>query len=124
VAPRDVVAAMRRLRVTGDMEIEIDRFLGARDASLAKYAMVERPPAPAAARAELGVDAVATVALGVKDGAPIEEEDARRVAAVVAAALKVPLEAAEAAVAGRAERSLAMQQQQQAAGGAKGAGAK
>jgi 1,3-beta-glucan synthase len=119
VAPRDVVAAMRRLRVTGDMEIEIDRFLGARDATLAKYAMVERAPASDAARAELGADAVAAVALGLKDGQPLAGDDARRVAGVVAAALKAPMEVAEAAVAARAERSLAQQQQQAAAAGPK-----
>jgi 1,3-beta-glucan synthase len=118
VAPRDVVAAMRRLRVTGDMEIEIDRFLGARDAALQKYSMVAREPASAQARAELGVDALTAVAVGLKDGAALEEADAEDVAAAVGAALSVPVELTRAAAAVRAERSLALAS---AAASAKGA---
>jgi len=106
VAPRDVVAAMRRLRVSGDMEIEIDRFLNSRNATLEKYAMVERSAAPEALRAELGVDAVAAVATGLKDGQALGEDDARHVAAVVGATMRLPAEVVAAAVAGRADRAL------------------
>jgi hypothetical protein len=115
VQARDVVAAMRRLRVTGDMEIEIDRFLGARDAQLQKYGLIAREAASAQARAELGVDALTAVALGLKDGQVLEGQDADDVAQAVSAALAVPEEAARRAVEARAERSLAM-----ASGGAGG----
>jgi len=108
VAPRDIVLAARRLRITQDLEVEIDRFEGAKLVARKKYEMVAPPDAKPADMAAVAVDAVATVAMGLKDGAPVPAGEAEGLAAIVSGALpEVSLEVARAAVADREKRAAA-----------------
>ena len=79
VPARDVMRSARRLAVTQDLEIEVERFSQARAAALAgraaKYG--PRPAASLAVQAALAVDSLAILTLGLADGAPVaDEEDA------------------------------------------------
>lgn len=47
-----------------DVEIEMDRFENARDATLAKYRMMQRPKGKVADGLNLAVDGIATLCMG------------------------------------------------------------
>lgn len=64
VPAKDVVASARRVRVSHDIEVEVDRFEGARLEALKRYSMMERPSPRADEQAALAVDGLAALALG------------------------------------------------------------
>lgn len=94
VASRAVILGARRLTVTQDIEIEVDRFAGARAAALeqggsraAKLAPRPRPSPQAAV--DLAVDALATLCLGLNDGDPVDAGDASLFETLIPPALAV-----------------------------------
>lgn len=105
VDARAVIMGARRLTVTQDIEIEVDRFTGARAAALeggGETRYVPRPrPSPQAA-VDLAVDALATLCLGLKDGDPVADSDALLLQSLVPPALAV---AAKHVTAGGADGS-------------------
>eukprot|EP00879_Flechtneria_rotunda_P012323 GHRR01012870.1.p1 GENE.GHRR01012870.1~~GHRR01012870.1.p1 ORF type:complete len:177 (+),score=42.38 GHRR01012870.1:1502-2032(+) len=75
VPPKNIITAAKRLRVTQDIEIEMDRFENARDAALQKYRMMQRPQGKVFDGVNLAVDAVAILCLGLSDGQAVQEAD-------------------------------------------------
>lgn len=75
VPARNIILSMRRLRVTQDIEIEMDRFEGTRDATIQKYTYMERPKGSAQDKVDIAVDALCTLCLGVKDDVIPSEKD-------------------------------------------------
>ncbi|KIZ00922.1 hypothetical protein MNEG_7037 [Monoraphidium neglectum] len=84
IPAKDVISGARRVRVSHDVEFEVDRFEGAREAALKKYTMMERPQGRLAEQVEVAVDALAALTLGLPEGKPIPEVDAARIATLVA----------------------------------------
>lgn len=76
VPTKDMLNAAKRLRVTQDLEIEIDRFENARDIATKKYSMIERPAPKVAEILAVAVDALATLVLGLPDAAPVPAAEA------------------------------------------------
>ena len=73
-----------------DIEIEVERFDQARAAALRDLrGFGPRPRASPADQVALAVDALARLSCGLPDGAPLEEEDARLLEAIVPPALAV-----------------------------------
>lgn len=88
VPARDVMRSCRRLAVTQDLEIEVERFSQARAAGLTGVKFGPRPAASLAVQAALAVDALCTLTLGLADGAAVAEEaDVAGLAALVPPAL-------------------------------------
>eukprot|EP00877_Chromochloris_zofingiensis_P002865 jgi/Chrzof1/1257/Cz01g46170.t1 len=83
VTAKDVMAAAKRLRITQDIEVELDRFEGARSAMLQKYSLMERPRASLQEQLRVAVDAIAVLSLGLKDGQQIGDTDAPLVTAII-----------------------------------------
>jgi 1,3-beta-glucan synthase len=74
VPARDVMRSCRRLAVTQDLEIEVERFAQARAASLGALKFGPRPAASLAVQAALAVDSLSILTLGLADGAPVTDE--------------------------------------------------
>ncbi|KXZ56755.1 hypothetical protein GPECTOR_1g680 [Gonium pectorale] len=108
VPPKDIISAARRLRVTQDIEIEMDRFETAKSAVLKKYDMMQRPEGRLEDKLNVAVDGLCTLCIGLKEGEPVPEAAAPLLRDIVKGAF---LEADEAlvtaAVANRAGRALA-----------------
>jgi 1,3-beta-glucan synthase len=73
VPGRTVLACARRLAVTADLEIEVERFAQARESALAGLKFGPRPAPSAAVQAALAVDALAVLTLGLRDGDAIAD---------------------------------------------------
>ncbi|GIL42938.1 hypothetical protein Vafri_761 [Volvox africanus] len=73
VPAKDIIAASKRLRVTQDIEIEVDRFDNAKGAVLKKYDMMQRPEGKLEDKVNVAVDALCTLCLGLKDGEAVPE---------------------------------------------------
>lgn len=87
VPAADLLNAARRLRVTQDMDIEIERFETNKSAAVKKYNYVERPRPALAEQAALSVDVVSTLVLGLKEGQPVPDREAPLIASVVVGSL-------------------------------------
>lgn len=110
VPAKDSVACARRARVSHDIEVEVDRFEGARNEALKKrYTMMAAPAPELDEQVATAVDGLAALALGIPDGAPIaSQEDQEDIAAIVAFVFPKAGEAgARAAIEGRAGRTYA-----------------
>ncbi|MEW5317263.1 MAG: hypothetical protein WDW38_008574 [Sanguina aurantia] len=83
VPPRDTINAARRLRVTQDIEIEIDRFEMARSVTLEKYNMMARPEATLQEKVVVAVDTLCVMSLGLKDGVAIPESEVAVLGAIL-----------------------------------------
>ncbi|KAG2499869.1 hypothetical protein HYH03_002160 [Edaphochlamys debaryana] len=106
VAPKDVISAARRLRITQDIEIEVERFETAKEVTLKKYNMINRPEGKLEDKLGLAVDALCTLCIGVKDGEPVPEAGAPLVREIVRGAFPDASEAqVAAAVANRTARA-------------------
>ena len=104
-----VVDSARRVRVSQDVEFEMERFLGEYKEGLDKYAYIkDRPGRGMGEQAEVAVDAMARLILPVQDGEEIAEEDRSLVEdLVVGGMLGYPGEwrgAVRAAIESRGER--------------------
>ena len=78
-----MLAACRRIRVTGDLEVECDRFELSRGEAVKKYKYIDRPEAPLVDKLAMCVDCLCRCALGVADGAPVPEADVPLVAVIL-----------------------------------------
>ena len=71
-----VVDSARRVRVSQDVEFEMERFLGEYKEALGKYEFIkDRPMRALGEQAEVAVDAMARLILPVQDGDSIAAED-------------------------------------------------
>ncbi|GIL73028.1 hypothetical protein Vretimale_4644 [Volvox reticuliferus] len=86
VPAKDIIAASRRLRVTQDIEIEVDRFDNAKGAVLKKYAMMQRPEGKLEDKVNVAVDALCMLCLGLKEGEAVPESAAPLLRDIVKAA--------------------------------------
>jgi hypothetical protein len=109
VPARDLIRSARRLAVTQDLEIEVERFSQARDAALAGLKFGPRPAPSLAVQAALAVDTLATLTLGLKDGEPIADPaDVEGLVSIIPPALALgAAAAARAASAGSAAAAAA-----------------
>lgn len=106
VTAKEILAAARRMRVTFDIEVEIDRFEGARLVSRKKYDMMAPPSAKPLEKAAVAVDALCTLCLGLKDGAAPAIDDGRRLVDIVSGSVQdVSREVVEAIVQDRIKRT-------------------
>ena len=93
VPAASVVKAARRAAVTNDVEVEMDRFDAARADGIAAAggggggAATPRTLTPPDVATAVAVDALATLCLGLPDGAPIDAEDAALFEALIPPAL-------------------------------------
>jgi hypothetical protein len=72
-----VVDSARRVRVSQDVEFEMERFLGEYKEGVGKYTYIkDRPNRPLQEQANVAVDAMARLILPIQDGDAIEGEDA------------------------------------------------
>lgn len=108
VPSKDIIMASKRLRVTQDMEVEIDRFEATRDNVIKKYKLVGRPEGKLKDKLAVAVDAICTLTLGLKDGEAVPQQAVPVVAGVVKAIFTEADDAAvSVAVAERPSRALA-----------------
>lgn len=82
VPPRNIIVAAKRLRVTQDVEIEMDRFEQTRDATLAKFRMM-RPQGNVSDALDVAVDGIATLCMGLAEGQAVSEADEPMLSAVL-----------------------------------------
>ena len=76
LSPKSIVDAARRLRVSQDLEFEMERFGGAKMEEITKYKFItDRPRGKPQEQADVAVDALVRLCLGLKDGEPIVGED-------------------------------------------------
>ncbi|KAL4419180.1 hypothetical protein ABPG77_007770, partial [Micractinium sp. CCAP 211/92] len=76
VPGKTIVDAARRVRVSADIEYEVDRFSEAVAEVASRYTYMDRPRGTPAQQADVAVDALARLVLNLKDGQPIPEADA------------------------------------------------
>jgi hypothetical protein len=104
-----IVDAARRLRVSQDIEYEMDRFGAALEEEVKKYKYVERPRGRPAELAEVAVDSLARLCLGLKDGEEVPAEDVQMMEDAVCGGLMGTgpqfRELVKAALASRGERA-------------------
>ena len=95
-----ILDSARRVRVSQDVEFEMERFLGAYKEESNKYTYIkDRPSASLQEQAHVAVDALARLILPIQDGEPIPEEDAPLIEdAVVGGLLGYPEEEFRACV--------------------------
>lgn len=106
VPARDIINSVKRMRITQDIEIEIERFSGTREKAIKKFSMMTIPEGKPREKAILAVDALCVLALGVKDGEIVEEEDSKILASLIRGAFPDTSEAdVEAAITGRTSRA-------------------
>ncbi|KAF6251625.1 hypothetical protein COO60DRAFT_1298202 [Scenedesmus sp. NREL 46B-D3] len=82
VPPKNIIVAAKRLRVTQDVEIEMDRFEQTRDATLAKFRMM-RPQGSVSDALDVAVDGIATLCMGLSEGQAVSEADEAMLSAVL-----------------------------------------
>lgn len=108
VPAKDIINSMRRMRITQDIEIEIDRFAGNREKAIKKFAMMTIPEGKPRDKAILAVDALSVLCLGIKDGDLLDVEDSNLVGNIVKGAFPEVTDAdVEAAITGRLGRAAA-----------------
>ncbi|KAG1676253.1 hypothetical protein FOA52_006471 [Chlamydomonas sp. UWO 241] len=108
VPPKDVMNAAKRMNVTQDMEIEMDRFAANREKAVKKYDMVAPPEPRVSDQLAVAVDGIAMLCLGLKEGEPLPEADVATLSAVLKGAFPLASVAAVAAsITGRATRTYA-----------------
>ncbi|KAF5841799.1 hypothetical protein DUNSADRAFT_11115 [Dunaliella salina] len=109
VQPRDIVGAARRMRVTQDIEIEIDRIDMAKSEKKAKYEMMAAPESSIRDQVTVAVDSICTLCLGLKDGVPVKEEDVPGLISIVNGGLgpEASKELVASCIASRPERATA-----------------
>ncbi|GLC44459.1 hypothetical protein PLESTB_000467300 [Pleodorina starrii] len=108
VPAKDILAASRRLRVTQDIEIEVDRFETSKEAVLKKYAMMQRPEGKLEDKVNVAVDALCTLCLGLKEGEAVPEKAAPLLRDIVQGAFQeASTELVAASVSNRAARAKA-----------------
>jgi hypothetical protein len=106
VPARDIINSMKRMRITQDIEIEIDRFSGTREKVLKKFSMMTIPEGKPRDKAILAVDALCVLALGLKDGDLVEEDDSKLISSIIRGAFPDASDAdVEAAITGRSGRA-------------------
>ncbi|KAL4425334.1 hypothetical protein ABPG75_009350 [Micractinium tetrahymenae] len=76
VPGKAIVDAARRVRVSADLEYEVDRFTEAVAEVASRYTYMDRPRGTPAQQADVAVDALVRLVLNLKDGQPIPAEDA------------------------------------------------
>lgn len=84
VSHRLIVDSARRVRVSQDVEFEMERFLGAYKEGMDKYSYIkDREVAPLQEQADVAVDAMARLILPIQDGEEIGENVAKMIEDVV-----------------------------------------
>lgn len=76
VPGKAIVDSARRLRVSADLEFEMDRFTEMLNEACTKYTYMDRPRGSVTQQADVAVDAVVRLVMNLKDGQPIPAEDA------------------------------------------------
>ncbi|GFH13094.1 uncharacterized protein HaLaN_08905 [Haematococcus lacustris] len=104
IKAKDIMGTARRLRVTQDVEVEIDRFENACAAARQKYDMMAPPEASVEERVTTAVDALCVLCLGLRDGEVPDADDARRLVDIVVGC--VPLATADFVAAVVAQRGM------------------
>lgn len=97
VGSRQIILAARRLRVTFDAEMEMDRFQMTREEAAKAYDLVERPRGTQNQCINIAVDSLCTLGPGLKDGMPLKGKPAELLVKIVTAAFP-DVEDAEAQV--------------------------
>lgn len=103
-----LLAACRRLRVTGDLEVECDRFELTKQEQIKRYKYLERPRPALQDKLGLALDCLCRCATNTPDGQPVAEADQPLLAAIIKGVFEhqQPSDGdIEAAFAGRAERA-------------------
>eukprot|EP00798_Chlamydomonas_sp_ICE-L_P002378 gene2378-8685_t len=75
IAAKDIINACRRMRVTQDIEIELDRFEGGKLVAKEKYEMIAYPDGALIDKVTVAIDALCVLCIGLKDGVTIAESD-------------------------------------------------
>ena len=92
-----------------DIEFEMERFAGALEAETEKYKFMDRPQGRPQDQADVAVDCLARLCLGLADGEPISEEDVPLVEDAVCGGLMGTgpafRELVKQSIAGRADRA-------------------
>lgn len=84
VSERLIVDSARRVRVSQDVEFEMERFLGEYKEGTDAYTYIkDRAMAPLQKQADLAVDAMARLILPLQDGDAIDDKDAQLIEDVV-----------------------------------------
>lgn len=79
-----IVDSARRVRVSQDVEFEMERFLGEYKQGMDKYEYIkDRQTAPLQEQADLAVDAMARLILPIQDGEEIDDTDAPMIEDVI-----------------------------------------
>jgi len=86
VSGKLIMAAARRLRVTQDIEVEIERFEGALDSVNEKYRMTEKPKGKLKDKVDIAVDSIVQLTLGLREGEEISPAAAYMLTPIVASA--------------------------------------
>lgn len=86
VGSRQIILAARRLRVSFDAEMEMDRFQMTREEASKAYDLVERPRGTPSQCIDIAVDTLCTLGPGLKDGQPVSGKPAELLAKIVTAA--------------------------------------
>jgi len=86
VPTKMIATSALRLRVTQDIEIEVERFEYERDKALKVYSYAQRPKGKTREQVDIAVDSLARVSIGLKDGEPISQRDQQLVIPIVAQA--------------------------------------
>ncbi|PNH12369.1 hypothetical protein TSOC_000663, partial [Tetrabaena socialis] len=73
VPTKEIISSARRLRVTQDIEIEVERFEQSKATVLKKYEMVARPEGKLVDRLAVTVDALCMLCIGLKEGEPVPD---------------------------------------------------
>ncbi|BDA47511.1 probable photosystem I assembly factor PSA3, chloroplastic [Coccomyxa sp. Obi] len=86
VSGKLIMASARRVRVTQDIEIEIDRIDNARDQIYEKYKLTEKPKGKLQDKIDIAVDSIVQLTLGLREGEEIPPAAAFMLVPVVAGA--------------------------------------
>ncbi|KAK9828406.1 hypothetical protein WJX81_005121 [Elliptochloris bilobata] len=97
VPGKSLANAARRLRVTQDIEIEVERFENARDGIYKEYVYVEKPKGSLRDKMDIAVDCLCRLSLGLVDGAEVPEDDAALLVSILAGAFSTEPNAEELA---------------------------
>ena len=83
VPEKHIVDSAKRLRISQDIEFEMDRFTGVLEESMKKYTYVDRPKAGPPQQAEIAVDSLARLCMNARDGDELPEEDAKLIEDII-----------------------------------------
>ncbi|EIE23596.1 hypothetical protein COCSUDRAFT_63123 [Coccomyxa subellipsoidea C-169] len=86
VSGKLIMASARRVRVTQDIEIEVERIDGARDEIHEKYKLTEKPRGKLQDKIDIAVDSIVQLSLGLREGEEISPADAFMLVPIVAGA--------------------------------------